>query len=681
MKRHLLFLLLSIFHCSIIYSEEIDGKAFLKKGRDALECKKYEDAIKNLSVAEKEFPLLGDYAALWLSDAYHETKNHGEALKTIRSLLKKYPDSSLIKKARSRELTEAQQVPEENMRQLFGSFIKDYPKDMETKYSYARWLQKNNADTARPMFKEICISACPLSEMACEELGPSDMQGEDLIERASNLMKFMDYKGAESVLRSVLEKDDGTLTNEIMKNLGASLFKQKRYSEAAEVYEKAGEAFWKVYSLYRAGGKETFNSSLEELLKSGDVRAGFILLAVAADERRNGETEEALKIYRNVLEQYPSESENALWGTGWTHFMNRDYEKAADVFTRLCDSHGDTKYLYWKARSLEALGKDVNDSYNTLARGNRDFYSAMNYLRAEKPSEKTSTEETADPRNCTESNENKSNSSPSGFSLTSSVSLPDTPSAEQAVPLSSTGFKGMYKGVKKFERTEALFELGFSKDALSELIFISKTATSVEDILYIGSRLQDLGEYKHLISLAERLPAIETVHHLRYPHAYWNIVEPVSQQYSIDPFLVLSVMREESTFDPNARSTAGALGLMQLMPQTAFRLNRDLSLRITNASHIRDIKNNILVGIFYLSTLIKEFGSYAHALAAYNAGEEKVRSWIQKGNYKSVDEFIEDIPYNETRNYVKKVMTTFFEYKRISGNNEIIKKPEEMGRL
>ncbi len=260
------------------------------------------------------------------------------------------------------------------------------------------------------------------------------------------------------------------------------------------------------------------------------------------------------------------------------------------------------------------------------------------------------------------------------------LSIPPYPLLDDHA-LSKGELKGGYTGVKKFERAEALFEIGLSEDALSELIFISKTTTSIEDILYIGSKLQDIGEYRYLVILANRLPAIETVHHLRYPHAYWNIVEPVSQQYSIDPFLVLSVMREESTFDPNARSTAGALGLMQLMPQTAFRLNRDLHLRITNVSQVCNVRNNIHVGTFYLSTLIREFGSYAYALAAYNAGEEKVRKWIQKGNYKSVDEFIEDIPYNETRNYVKKVMTTFFEYKRPSGNNEAIKKPEEMGRL
>ncbi|HLA00618.1 MAG TPA: transglycosylase SLT domain-containing protein, partial [Thermodesulfovibrionales bacterium] len=626
MKLRFLCLLIFILHCSTIHSEEIAGKAILKQGRDELDCKKYEDAIKNLSFAEKEFPLLGDYALLWLSDAYHETGNHGEALKTIRSLLKKFPDSPLKKKTRSRELTEAQEVPEENMQQLFESFIKDYPKDMEIKYSYARWLQKNNADAAKPIFKDICISACPLSEMACGELSPADMQTRDLIEKASNFMKFMDYKEAESVLRTALEKDDGSLKNEILKNLGLSLFKQKRYSEAAEVYEKAEEKFWKVYSLYRAGGKETFTSSLEELLKSGDGRAGSILIAVASDKRREGEIEKALQIYQNVLEQYPSESENALWGIGWTYFMSGAYEKASEVFARLYENSSDTKYLYWKARSLEASGKDVKDSYHTLRKRNGDFYSAMSFLRMKEPIEQLGTKETMESHGDTGNHENNPPPPPFNSTLTPSVS-----------PLSKGELKGGYTGVKKFERAEALFEIGLSKDALSELLFISKNSTSIEDILYIGSKLQAIGEYRYLVILANRLPAIETVHHLRYPHAYWNIVEPLSQQYSIDPFLVLSVMREESTFDPNARSTAGALGLMQLMPQTAFRLNRDLHLRITNVSHVCNVRNNIHVGTFYLSTLIREFGSYAYALAAYNAGEEKVRKWIQKGNYKSID--------------------------------------------
>jgi soluble lytic murein transglycosylase len=162
------------------------------------------------------------------------------------------------------------------------------------------------------------------------------------------------------------------------------------------------------------------------------------------------------------------------------------------------------------------------------------------------------------------------------------------------------------------------------------------------------------------------VPYIEELHYLRYPLAYQDIVEPLSRKYNLDPLLVLSVAREESRFDPEARSIAGALGLMQVMPRTAYKLNNNLKLDISGSQGVLDAKNNFHFGIYLLSNLINEFGSYSYALAAYNAGKEKVRSWLENGDYKSIDEFIEDIPYRETRNYVKRIITTFFEYKRVS---------------
>jgi len=626
-----------IFHCSIVYAEDVDGKAFLKKGKEELEGKKYEDAIKSLSIAKKEFTLLGDYALLWLSDAYHEIGNHTESLKAIRTLLKRYPDSPLRKRARIREIKEAEELSEENIQKMFESFIKDYPKDVEIKYAYAQWLKKHDVDIAKSIFKEICIYAGPFSDLACNEICPSDIQVTDLIERASNQMKLMDFKGAESTLWSALEKDDGSLRNEILKSLARSLFKQKRYLEAAGIYESTNEKFWRVYSLYRAGGKESFNSALEELLKTGDKRAGTILVAVASDKRGNGESEEALKIYQNVVEQYPSERENALWGIGWTYFLTGEYGKAADIFTKLYEEYRDTKYLYWKARSLEASGKDAQELYHTLQKKDRDFYSTLSYIK-------------------TEGGLEKSNDCEIPKSLKDAISVRG--------PLSTT---------QKIDRIEVLFELGLSKEALLELIHISKTTTSIDDLLYIGSKFQNLGEYNYIVNLTGRLPYIDRLYRLCYPRAYWDTVEVTAQRHGVDPLFILSVMREESMFDPEARSTAGAIGLMQLMPQTAFRLDSNLQLRINNISQIRNIKNNIQLGTYYLSTLIKEFGSYIYALAAYNAGEEKVKKWIQKGTYKSIDEFIEDIPYSETKNYVKRVIVTFFEYKRSPIEEEGIK--------
>jgi soluble lytic murein transglycosylase len=100
------------------------------------------------------------------------------------------------------------------------------------------------------------------------------------------------------------------------------------------------------------------------------------------------------------------------------------------------------------------------------------------------------------------------------------------------------------------------------------------------------------------------------------------------------------------------------------MPQTAYHLDRSIKLGISRESQITDVKNNIHLGAYYLKSLFREFKSLAHVLAAYNAGEIAVRKWEQQGKYKSDDEFIEDIPYAETRNYVKKVMNSYFQYRK-----------------
>jgi soluble lytic murein transglycosylase len=109
---------------------------------------------------------------------------------------------------------------------------------------------------------------------------------------------------------------------------------------------------------------------------------------------------------------------------------------------------------------------------------------------------------------------------------------------------------------------------------------------------------------------------------------------------------------------------------MQLIPQTAYKLGRKLNLGITRPSQISDVRNNIQLGTYYIKGLFSEFNSMAHVIAAYNAGELAVRKWEQKGKYRSFDEFIEDIPYVETRNYVKRVITSYYQYKKFSASVE-----------
>jgi soluble lytic murein transglycosylase len=199
-----------------------------------------------------------------------------------------------------------------------------------------------------------------------------------------------------------------------------------------------------------------------------------------------------------------------------------------------------------------------------------------------------------------------------------------------------------------------------------ELTALCRQLSSTADLLYSASLFQDLGEFRRSVSLVTRVPYSEKLHRYWYPVAFWDKVEEAARHNSLDPYIILSVMREESRFDQAAKSPAGAYGLMQLMPQTAYRLDRQLNLGIQRPSQLTDPGNNIALGAYYLKALSEEFPSPAHVLAAYNAGESAVRSWQKRFPHRAVDEFIEDIPYAETRNYVKKVLTSYYQYRRIS---------------
>ncbi len=619
-----------LFICLLLYlpvqASETDCTNDLKKGKTALENARYKEAIELLSKAVTGCPLLTDYALLWLSEAYLETGNYEESLKTIRTLLNTYTETPLKERARIQEITVASKISEGNIEQLYESYILDYPKDHKIKYLYAKMLkQTGKADKAKEIFKELYISAGSYASAAYDELNPDDIIIEDIIERASNLIDRIQFNTAEAELRRVLVKDDGKLKNQILKKLGFSLFRQKRYREAAEVFAQTNERYWEIRSLYRAGEKAAVNSSVKEMLEAGDKRMASILISIATDMRRENKIEDALTLYQNVIEKYPTESEDALWGVGWTYYLTGEYKKASDIFTKLYDTYGDPRYMYWIARSIEAIGGDPKTIYVSLTDKERNFYRAMSYAKARQSS----------------------------------------PLSEHEIQQQLKDEVHLIKNpltLKKNERIETLYSFGFSKEALTELIYLSKSPDSIDDVLYACNKFIELKEYKQAVRLAVKIPYSAEMHQYLYPFAFREIIEKLSKKYDIDPLIVLSIIREESRFDPEAISPAGALGLMQLMPFTARRFDSILKLDIKDTYDILDIEKNLHIGIFYLNSLIKEFGSYAYAIAAYNAGEETVKRWVLNAKYKSVDEFIEDIPYIETKNYVKRVLNTFFEY-------------------
>ena len=158
-----------------------------------------------------------------------------------------------------------------------------------------------------------------------------------------------------------------------------------------------------------------------------------------------------------------------------------------------------------------------------------------------------------------------------------------------------------------------------------------------------------------------------TVIKKRLPIKFEEHVTKYAMEYELDKYLVYSIICAESGFDREAESHVGAKGLMQLMPETAIWLNEKYKLNI-DAENLFDAQTNIKLGCCYLSYLLERFDNEIPlVLAAYNGGEGNVKKWLNNEKYSKDGKTLYYIPYEETRNYVKKVSTYFELYKDIYG--------------
>lgn len=152
-----------------------------------------------------------------------------------------------------------------------------------------------------------------------------------------------------------------------------------------------------------------------------------------------------------------------------------------------------------------------------------------------------------------------------------------------------------------------------------------------------------------------------------YPAAFPREVGASAERAQIDPYLVLAVMRRESLFKPDTRSAAGAVGLLQLLPATARRAAAVLDRPTPRDEQLLEPATAIDLGTWYLAELLGRFGDPAVALAAYNAGPRNSGPWASRAVGRPLDEWVEDIPYRETRRYVKVVLGAWSAYRILAG--------------
>jgi soluble lytic murein transglycosylase len=370
----------------------------------------------------------------------------------------------------------------------------------------------------------------------------------------------------------------------------------------------------------------------------------------------NLERDHAAEFYRRTLDAFPDgkTSQTAAWRVAWIAYLDRKPE-AADLLEAYVRRFPTASYvqdaLYWLGRAYERSGN---------AEHARSFYLTaaarfpLTYF-GEKAAERLRPE----PEGISDAPVN-----PAEF-LHLIPPAPPLPALDQ--PLAE-------KAQEREDRARALSDIAF--DASAELEYRAAYAATRSPGLLAGAAKAAIaaGHYSVGISAMRQVfPQLEARRVPEIPKENWRTAFPMPYESSlrsaamsnhVDPMLVAGLVRQESAFESNAMSHAGAMGLMQVMPATASKLARQLRVRYARARLI-DPGYNLTLGSRYLADLIQIFGTPEAALAAYNAGEDRVVQWTVGQNYAETAEFVESIPFTETREYVQIVIRNADVYRQV----------------
>ncbi len=235
------------------------------------------------------------------------------------------------------------------------------------------------------------------------------------------------------------------------------------------------------------------------------------------------------------------------------------------------------------------------------------------------------------------------------------------------------------KDEKHIRAGNALRHLNLYDLAADEYRSATETAPG-DSVVGIARNLRDSGDIMASVKELEkqitadksfytRLMADPSLYELMYPSLYGDKLEIEARKYGIDPVWLSALIRQESRFSPQARSRSNAIGLMQIIPSTGQWIAEKTGIGNFQTAMLYDPETNINFGAWYFNYLVTRFGGdYTLAVAAYNGGPGNVSRWLNKFNVNDIDLFIESIPRDETRDYVKKVLHNYFVYKQLKSN-------------
>ena len=647
---------------------------------------KWAKAIEHYTLALSATYPLADYVIYHLAQSYGQMQENKNAIVWYQRLIDEHPQSVHLAGAKY-ELGKAQ-YHTGNHAEALKSFLalvadsknsyvrkatyeaaKTYAKLGDKKKAQNTYQQLINANDA-DMIAQSSLNALQKLVARHPELKITRNQ------RMTHAMVRFNrgqLTSARSEFRKAAAGHKDKITARATYYIGRTYHRQRKYDSALKEYNK-------IVSLYPASGYLTralYQSTLcyrrkgqpqlaEERLI--DFTEKYSWSALADDalydlgwvQENEKLYDKAIASYRRLTTQYTHSDRlpRAYWRIGWIQFRNERYADCIATFKTLQKGFPHDSWAkaarFWIAKTYERQNrlKAAETVYSEIAKTSYWYYSGRAKEHLKRLQSKTDAP------------------------ITSDILAP--PRAR--ISLDSPAWKNI--GSKKTARVQQLMRLKLFEDALTELEGnIQRDNPNLQDNYYnLILCLEKLKRFQQAHRYADRLSNFRSLrgknnaipielYRLLYPLYYTDHLQKHTTKYEIDPLFVAAMIREESRYNADIVSYAGAIGLMQIMPATGRELAGRLKIPRFNTKLLYNPDINIQMGTWYMKSLMNQFdNNHALVAGAYNGGPGRMRRWIKAKQIPDLDEFIEDIGIDQTRRHIKKVIDSYIIYQQLYSN-------------
>ncbi len=659
-----------------------DPMAELKAGASALDAKQFATAITTLTPLLKRIPKLADYAAFLLASAQFESQNYAAVPKTLEAVWKQSPGSPLVQRA----LLLAAKADLQNgaAKDAVDLLRKNYSTVAQPAGDLALAAAFNAAgdQVSAAVYDQRVYYTFPMSQEAAQaeaeltrlraQLGdnyppamPNAMLG-----RALKLLSSGAATRAKKELESLVPQLGGEERDLARVRIGVADYESKdnlraeKYLASLEGLSPDADAERLCYlalSARRLKNHEEVHAALDQLahLYPNSNWRLQVLISDASSHLVDNEFDTYEPLYRACYESFPNDPQapTCHWKVAWGHYLRRRPDAADMLRAHLRmfpASENAAAALYFLARLDEGSGDrgTARAYYEEIIREYPNYYYAILARDRE-------TKVAAAPI------------SPAATQFLHTIVFPPR--------VRTMNFEPNVNSKLRLERARMLAGAGLEDWAQVELRFAAQYEDQPQvmatELATIANRTTGAHMAMHVIKHyapgylflpVESAPM--NFWKLAFPLPYRDALDRFAKQNNLDPFIIAALIRQESEFDPKAVSPATARGLTQILPSTGRELSRRLKVKTYSTAALFTPAMNLQLGSFYLKSIVDGVGGrWEVALAGYNAGLSRAHAWLTWGDFREPAEFIETVPFTETRGYIQTVLRNADLYRRLYG--------------